>query len=277
MNLSLYLEQLYHKKFNLIKTNHGLSNDIYETEYNGEKWAVRVVKNDLNNIIGKDELAILDLIKTTNLDVEEIYYDPNTRLRITKWVDSLEFKEYLKPDRYDKAVTLIKELHTHAFKVDKVFDIYSMYQAFKTGIKKPLMNYEKYEIIFEHYAHLDEPKILCHNDLVSGNFLFGKERSYLIDYEYASMNYALFDLMSFITENNIDDVKIRHMIYLDYFGHEPSKTTMHKLLIIENAQNLLWAAWANMLYDSRQEKIYLEIFNDKFQHLINGINCHTVQ
>ena len=268
MNLSLYLETLYHKKFNLIKTNRGLSNDIYTTEFNGEKWAIRVVKNDLDAIIGKDEVTILNLIKTTNLDVEEVYYDPSNRLRITKWVDSLEFKDYKKSDRYLKAVDLIKSLHSYAFKVEKEFNITSMYRAFKDGIKEPLMDYQKYEVVFDQYDNLNEPKILCHNDLVSGNFLFGKDRAYLIDYEYAGMNYALFDLMSFITENNIDDEKIRQSIYCEYFGKEPDKAILAKLQIIENAQNLLWAAWANMLYDSRHETIYQEIFNDKLQHLI---------
>lgn len=271
MNLSLYLETLYHKKFNLIKTNRGLSNDIYIASNKDDKWAVRVVKNDLDTIIGKDEAKILNLIKSTNLDVKEIHYNPNNRLRITEWVDSLEFKEYLNADRYDLAVDLIKELHKHAFKVDKEFDVYGMYQSFRNNIVNQLMNYDQYDYIFDAYQNLNEPKILCHNDLVSGNFLFAKDRSYLIDWEYAGMNYAYFDLMSFITENNIDDSKTREHIYKRYFGFTPDEEIRKKLNIIENAQNLLWAAWANMLYDSRHETIYHEIYLDKYNHLIAKI------
>ena len=268
MNLSSYLETLYHKKFNLIKTNRGLSNDIYIASDQDNKWAVRVVKNDLDAIIGKDEAEILELIKSTNLDVKEVYYDPTNRLRITEWVDSLEFKEYLKADRYDLAVDLFKKLHQQAFKVDKEFDVYGMYLSFRKNIKNELMHYEQYNDIFANYQNLNEPKILCHNDLVSGNFLFAKDRSYLIDWEYAGMNYAYFDLMSFITENNIDDETIREHIYKRYFGFEPTDEIRKKLNIIENAQNLLWAAWANMLYDSRHKEIYHEIYLDKYNHLI---------
>ena len=268
MNLSLYLEQLYHKKFNLIRTNKGLSNDIYIATSDNTKWAVRVVKKDLDSIVSKDEKQILELIKTTNLDVPEIYYNENNRLRITEWIETKEFKDYLNPDRYTKATGLIKKLHQFQFKIDKEFNVYKMYCTFKSNIKKPLMNYQKYEYLFNAYNNLNEPKILCHNDLVSGNILFSKDREYLIDYEYAGMNYALFDLMSFITENNIDNQNIRQQIYLQYFEKKPSQELMTKLTLTENVQNLLWASWANMLYDSRHEKVYLEIFKDKNQHLM---------
>ena len=39
-----------------------------------------------------------------------------------------------------------------------------------------------------------EVEVLCHNDLLPANVLLAADRHWLIDFEYAGMNVALFDL-----------------------------------------------------------------------------------
>ena len=270
MELSLYLEQLYHNKIEVQKTNLGLTNDIYCAYINGVKCAIRVPKEDISDLIGTKEKQVLDLIKNTELDVEEIYYDPITRIRITKWVDALEFDQYTSEDKYVRATNLIKKLHTYKFKVDHYFDAVQTYESFLKNINNNLFNYQDYKHVIDAYQNLKQDMILCHNDLVAGNILLANDKEYLIDYEYAGMNYPIFDLMSFISENNIDDNNIRELIYITYFGNNLNDEIRHDLKVVENMQNLLWAAWANMLYDSRKEEIYLNIFKDKIKHLIEG-------
>ena len=271
MDLSLYLQELYHNNIPLTKTKLGLSNDIYCAYINNTKVAIRMPKQDIAKHLS-NEASVLALIKQTDLDAIELYYDPKTRIRITKWIDNYqEFKDFDSKDKYIRATRLIKKLHNYKFKVDHEFNAFEKYKAFKNDIKNPLLDYEKYEACFKEFSELDEEYILCHNDVVSGNMLFSEDKDYLIDYEYAGMNHPYFDIMSLITENNIDDEAIRGTIYAEYFGHQVDEETLKKLKIIENVQNLLWAAWANMLYDSRKEEIYLMIFNDKFEHLKRGI------
>lgn len=271
MELSLYLEQLYHNKIEVQKTNLGLTNTIYRAKINDIECAIRVPNEDISGLIGLKERHILDLIQDTNLDVEEIYYDNNTRIRITKWVDCLDFKQTQDKDKYIRATQLIKKLHSYKFKVDYYFDAIKMYNNFIQNIKQPLFNYSDYQYIIEAYNNINQEMILCHNDLVSGNILFSNDKDYLIDYEYAGMNYPIFDLMSFISENNIDDNTIRELIYRTYFERDIDEKTYQELHIVENMQNLLWAAWANMLYESRKEEIYYIIFKDKIKHLLKGI------
>lgn len=270
MDLSLYLKALYHNNIRLTKTKLGLSNVIYRANINGSDVAIRVPNEDISKHLS-NEAETLKLIRTTDLDVEEIYYDPKTRIRITKWVNNYqEFKDFDNPDKYIRATRLIKRLHSYHFKVKHKFDVEAMYYAFKKDIQVPLLDYDKYENCFESFKNLKQDYILCHNDVVSGNMLFTSDRDYLIDYEYAGNNHPYFDIMSLITENNIDDENIRNMIYKEYLGKMPDSETLEAFKIIENVQNLLWAAWANMLYDSRHEEIYLTIFNDKIEHLKKG-------
>lgn len=270
MDLSSYLYRLYHKTPRMIKTNLGLTNDIYEVYLDNQKYALRVPKNDIAEHFNPDEQVIFEAIKAWDVDAEEVLYDPSTRLRMTKWIEgAVNFQDCQDQDKYERAAVLIKKVHQHDLKIDYHFDPYKMYTAYKRDIKKPLMAYDKFENLFDFYAQ-DKRLSFCHNDLVAGNLLFTASQDYLIDFEYAGMNHPLFDIMSFISENSIDDPRLRKRIYLTYFGFNPGKDLLQQLSIVEASQNLLWAAWANMLYDIRNDSIYHEIFLDKQEHLLRG-------
>ena len=273
MDLSLYLEALYHKAIKTTKTNLGLTNTIYTAVIDDQKVAIRVPNDDIHHLLEDDERTILDLIATTDLDVKELYYDLKTHIRITKWIKGAKtFKDSDDPLKDIKAIKLIKKLHSYRFKVDKVFDPFKMYQNFKSEIKDKRFDYERYEYLFKEYKDLDHDKVLCHNDLVSGNFLFSEDKTYLIDYEYAGMNDPYFDVMSFISENEIYDHDRRMIIYKTYLGHDPSDKELEELHLTEMMMDLLWAAWANMLYDKRKEEIYHAIFLEKTSRLLEGTN-----
>ena len=268
MDLTNLIQELYHTKPIIKKTSLGLSNDIYKAVINDKKYAIRVPKNDIHKHLNTEERTLLNQIKTLDLDVKEVYYDEDTKIRITEWIDNgYEYQDCPFEDKWLRAVKLIKKLHNADLKVNYRFDSFKMYHSFKREIKNPLMDYSKYEKVFQMIDSSKE--VFSHNDLVSGNFIFTKDRDYLIDYEYAGMNHPYFDIMSFITENNIDDKVLRKKILKAYFD-KIDDHLLEELHKIEAMQNLLWGAWANMLYDSRNEDVYLTIFKDKYSHLTKG-------
>ena len=101
---------------------------------------------------------------------------------------------------------------------------------------------------------------------MDGNILFTKDKTYLIDYEYAANNDPLFDVMSFLSENQIEDPALRARFYAVYFD-EMNATVRRQLDIWENFQNLLWCCWAMMMWESRHESIYRAIARDKYEAL----------
>ena len=268
MNIDSLFTELYHKKPLLTKTNLGLTNDIYTFEVDGQKYALRIPIDDINDLLPRSEKEVLCKVRRLDLDFEEVYYDQHSRIRITKWVDDLvEFKDFKDPSRYLRTVQMIKKLHSLNERVTEDFKLDLIYHTYLDHIKNPLFDYAKHDKIITDFLQLEDSYELSHNDLVSGNILFAKDRSYLIDYEYGANNHPYFDLMSFISENEIDDPQIRTLIFKAYFGDSLNVNIMRKLEIIEKCQNLLWASWANMLYDSRGADVYLEIFKSKIQHL----------
>ena len=124
---------------------------------------------------------------------------------------------------------------------------------------------KKVKHIYHHY-----PKVLCHNDVVSNNFLFTKNRSYLIDYEFAGMNIALFDIASFISENNIEDKK-KIALFLEHYGYDLDNIDDLENMIMFT--NLFWYYWANERYISTKEKIYLKIKDMKKKKIDNDLKA----
>ncbi len=268
MDLKKYLKNLFNKDIILQKTDLGLTNSIYKFNFKNQDYILSVPNPEIKNIIrGEYYHKILSITNQLDIDVEEFFYDQKTGIRITKYVESLNFKNYQENDKYEKVIKVLKKLHDEKIKTGINFNIIDQYKQFISKIEKPLINYQKYQNIFNELKYINNDKILCHNDLVEGNILFAKNKTYLIDFEYAKDNDPLFDLMSLITENKINDEKIREIIYLHYFGKEINLKIRKELLIYENIHNLLWSSWANMMYDVKKEKIYLDIFNDKIEML----------
>jgi thiamine kinase-like enzyme len=267
MNINKYLNDKFNKKLVLTKTNKGLTNDIYYTTINNINCVVRVPKEDVDMIINTtNEKKVLPLIKNTDLDVEELYYFEDSRVRITKYVESFEFNEIKSEKSIIEVAKLLKKFHNYKFKINSEFDIIEMFYKYYNSIKNPLFNIDKYLNILDDIKDIKNEHILCHNDLVSGNLLFTDSKTYLIDYEYAADNDPLFDLTSFTTENNLSDQESK-MFYNEYFNNNISSIISKQIIIFERFQNLLWLCWANMMYENRKDKIYKTIVENKYKQL----------
>lgn len=272
MNIDKYLSTTFNTNIITTKTNFGLTNDIYFFMLNNQKYVLNAPKDHLSLLIkNRCFQKVLKEIKPLNIDVKEFYYDPDNQIRITEYIKAQEFKDYHQKDKYIKVIKLLKHLHLQKIKIGTSFNIFEKFQAFKKEIVNELLDYEQFTYLIKDIEALNRDHYLCHNDLVSGNILFDKQRCYIIDWEYACDNDPLFDLMSFITENDIDDTEIRKMIYETYFDQEMSPTTIDLLHKYELIHNLLWACWANMMYDTRKEQIYLDIFENKKNKLLGGL------
>lgn len=268
------LKRHFKGSFRLVKTRKGLTNTIYKAYYNNSSFSVRIPCDDHHLIVNElHEKEVLQVIEKSDLDVTQVFYDDTTRIRITKWVPYIkEFKDYHYPDRYLKVAALLKKLHQLPVgKLDVQFSPIKMIERYRLQQGQPLYDTNSFDYIIEAIKGMTYTSCLCHNDLVSGNLLLSRSKDYLIDYEYAGLNDPLFDLMSFITENNLVDPKIRHQFYVAYFGKEPDQHTLTKLLNYERFHNLLWLYWSTMMYNNRHEDLYKRIAKEKYEALLTSI------
>jgi thiamine kinase-like enzyme len=254
--------------YELEKLNKGLTNDNYLITIDHQRFVLRIPKSDSAKIVNfVHEAKALELAKKADLDVNTLYYDPKTGIKITQYVDDLKtYSEYQGSDKLVRTAALMKRLHGLKTPIGYDFDPISRYRQYRSYVKKPLIEDAQASAIIDALKDLKYVPTLCHNDWVSGNIGFSQHKDVLIDYEYAGDNDPFFDVMSFITENDIP-AEDRQTFYDAYFDHPLSPQEQHRLSVYEDFHNLLWCTWALMMFESREDRIYEMIAQDKLRQL----------
>lgn len=246
----------------------GLTNQNFLLEMHGEKYVIRIPRQDADKIVKRHhETLALEALKGSDIDVEVVYYDEPSGYKATRYLeDACTYQECQRVDKIEMVAALMKRFHHLNKTIQEEFDPLSRLQEYQQHVSSPFLDLTPFSYIESSISHLSNPKVLCHNDWVDGNLLFANDRVYLIDYEYAADNDPLFDVMSFLTENNIHDPALRNRFYAVYFD-ELTPEILQQLSLWEAFHNYLWCYWAMMMYESRQEEVYRKIAKEKYQAL----------
>lgn len=250
----------------------GLTNANYHVLTNKGEFVVRMPKPENAGLFDyHHEAHVLALIEPLNLDTPLYAYTPNTGIKISEYVPNIHT---YKSDHLADAAVLIKTLHDANLKSGIRFDLINKYDLFQTRNTYQKYNTIAYRYLLEETQAMVSNVRLCHNDLVEGNLLFSKQRHYLIDYEYAMDNDPYFDIMSFLTENDIQDTQSRRIFYEAYFGYQPNDIMMSKLWHFEVSHHLIWCEWAQMMYAQHHDEVYNDIAALKYTRLLECITEH---
>uniref|UniRef100_A0A0N5CAX4 ethanolamine kinase n=1 Tax=Strongyloides papillosus TaxID=174720 RepID=A0A0N5CAX4_STREA len=122
---------------------------------------------------------------------------------------------------------------------------------------------DDYNVLSEYIKNDPCMLVFCHNDLLLNNILYDEEKDsiHFIDYEYAGVNYQLFDIGNHFNEwagiENIDvnllptDSQKRHFIrsYLQTLSSHQNldkeiDKIMRQISLYEAASHYFWAIWA---------------------------------
>ena len=250
------------------KLHKGLTNDNYLITVDHQRFVLRVPRSDAAQIVNFiHEAKALELAKQAGLDVNTLYYDEKTGIKLTQYVDDLlTYNEYQGSDKLRRTALLMRRLHDLKTPIGYDFDPISRYLQYRMYVKKPLIGEDQATRIIEGVKNLTYVPTLCHNDWVPGNIGFSQHKDYLLDYEYAGDNDPFFDVMSFITENDLSPSD--RQIFLDaYFQHPLSLDEQARLNVYEDFHNLLWCTWAVMMSESRQDQVYDRIAQGKLRQL----------
>ena len=269
MNINETIEKVFlTKDYKLILTDKGLTNKNYLLKILNKKYMVRVPYPDASQIIEREhELIAIDCVKGQSFDIAPIYYDESTGIKITPYIEgAVEYKDTQDVNKIEKVAKLLRRFHSLNLQSSESFNPYERYLQYKSHISSPSFDLSQYEPIMNKIARETYTPCLCHNDVVSGNLLFTKQQTYLIDYEYAANNDPLFDVISFLSENEIFDENLRERFYAVYFD-EMNDSVKQRLIHWEIFQDVLWCTWAMMMEESRHEPIYQEIAKAKYKAL----------
>ena len=83
---------------------------------------------------------------------------------------------------------------------------------------------------------------MCHNDLLPANVLLGADRLWIIDYEYAGMNHAVFDLANLSVNCDFDEAA-DHRLLAAYDG-DVSAPRLAQLALMKVMSEMREGMWA---------------------------------
>lgn len=179
----------------------------------------------------------------------------------------------------DKQVVLVakalRKLHRAKLATGRSFDLFERLNYYKSKCVDFVDTvYERKTIASVRRFYDEDPFVLCHNDVVNGNLLFRANKVFIIDFEYAADNNPLFDLASFLSENDIEDERLRRLFLRTYFGRRCEERIYRRLTRIIAVQDILWYYWAQMHYVSGKELIYKRIAHHKWKAIMKSASSH---
>ena len=254
------ISQLFYKltnikpyRCNVIKD--GITNKNYKIFTTQGIYILRVPRKEMIGINFLNQGKVLKKVKDINVEV--IYYD-NNGILITSYVNHNK-KECID---FNLVVNKLKTLHSLDSSDIDDFDPFINLIEYKKVVNETLFDNEDKIIEKAKTLYTKYSKVLCHNDVLLANFIKSSSNSYLIDYEYAGKNIALFDIVSFLSENNIDDENLQHQFLKMYYG-KVDDTLLYEFKLMYSFLDVLWTYWAKAMYIKYNEEVFNDIALEK--------------
>jgi len=247
----------------------GLTNENFIVTTATNQYFFRRPKAELADLFNRrNEATILKMVKNLDIDLPYIFFDESSGIKISHYYPNLlNYDQYQADDKLQLVTFTLKKLHSLNQACGFGFDYLKKLALYKRARYLGFEKLENFSWLEVAYSEYQGALTVCHNDCVNGNLLFDSQRNYLIDYEYAGDNYAIFDVTSFTTENDLDPLQ-RGQFYNLYYGSATASLT-GDLQLFEKLHHYLWCHWALMMYAHEKNAIYYEIALNKYCQLTN--------
>lgn len=237
--------------------NAGLTNVSFSFSINGKKYVYRHPGGTAGNLIDrKSELFAQTKAKEIGIDESVIYMDL-FGWKISHYVEDSKNCNFEKNEEQLK--TAMEYLHQlHKVKVDnsvKVFDdvaegkkLMKIASATKGNLFKEFSDLinkvdELYPLVKKDAKRLGYGLVLCHNDTYEPNYLYDKNgKIYLIDWEYAGLNYAANDIGCILCRYDWTEEQIEKYLQA-YIGSELTEDEHRYYMAFLPISAFYWFCW----------------------------------
>ncbi|WP_071131771.1 phosphotransferase [Enterococcus timonensis] len=235
----------------------GMTNTNYQAVINGEDYFIRIPGKCTEVMINRDNEALNAQIGSAlNINVDTLYINPQTGIKITKAVteaETLSPRTARIQETMREVATILKNLHTADITFPNDFSFMDEWKKYEDLVQaQNVPFYPEYqqlredvlqmtEILKNKYGLLRYP---CHNDLVAENFVRDGQsgKLYLLDWEYSGMNDPSWDLAAFSIESELTETELNYFLE-QYFGRPATKAEKQKVKMFQIYQDVLWSVW----------------------------------
>lgn len=235
----------------------GLTNHSYKiTLENGKEYVVRIPGLGTEDLINRsDEKISTQLACDLGIDAQILYFGENGA-KVTQYISgavTMSADVLKDPKHIEMMANIFKKLHGCDVDTGVPFEVFDMAEGYEKIIcDKQVSMFDDYKQIknevmrikTEIDAAVDICKSPCHNDPLCENWVEdGDGRLYLIDWEYAGMNDAMWDLGDVSIEAGFDDA-CDDLLLRAYLGKVPDDLDRKHLLASKIYVDYLWTLWA---------------------------------
>ena len=242
---------------NINVINAGLTNVSFGFTVRNTRYVYRHPGGTAGNLINRNAECFAQIAaKKLGIDDSVIAIDPSG-WKISYFVHSARNCDFENNSAH--LATAFNYLHKlHSIKTPnniKVFDnlneakkLLAIASSSKGNLKKEFADLirksEKlYKFLKSEAQRLGYGLVLCHNDIYEPNYLYDDtDKIFLIDWEYAGLNYGINDLSCILCRYDWSDEQIdRYINY--YFGREPREDEKQFCMAFIPICALYWFAW----------------------------------
>ena len=253
----LLLDVLDIPAYQAIKRLGGLTNRTYKVDVcPGKTYVVRIPGEGTENLINrKNEQKSTKLACEVGVDAPLLYFGPNGE-KISSYIEGARtmVAGLFRDERIlCKAAQVFRAVHTSGVDTNVPFVFVNMVSNYEKIIREHSVDlfdeYEKVKTqIFEIKNYVDRfasvELVPCHNDPLCENWILDRDNNlYLIDWEYAGMNDAMWDLADLSIEAVFSHEQEQSLLCY-YYGRKPQEEESIRFHANKLYLDFLWALWA---------------------------------
>ncbi|OPZ82298.1 MAG: Choline/ethanolamine kinase [bacterium ADurb.Bin429] len=193
-----------------------------------------------------------------------IKYLPERGVTIVEFIGhgvTLSNADFLNPSLYTRVMAPIRRMHQSGVRLNRVFNPQTQVHAMADLLQQRLgVQYQEFEVerslerlnrLAERIAVPEDRYVACHNDLVAENFILLDEKwasqhrtpVYIIDWEYAGMAPACYDLGDLFQEVRVPRQNEKQMLEA-YCGTDAFDQTLYMVDLYKPFADAYWFLWS---------------------------------
>jgi thiamine kinase-like enzyme len=261
----------------------GITNHNFRINVAGQSFVLRIpgADTELLGINRAYEYAANLTAGKLGIAPEVYYFIQPEGYLITRFIDGRPIppEEIQQPENVQRVMQAVRKIHAMPA-IPGTFDAFRVIRDYTEIAHRYRVTFPNdYDWLIERvreaetalHAHPHKP-CPCHNDLLNANFLLD-DQLYILDWEYAGMGDAFFDLANFSDHHNLSDEQ--DQVLLKYYFGEGMVTPgdWAHLKIMKIISDLREAAWGLVQIGISQLDFDFREYADKFfGRVIENIN-----
>ncbi|NHJ13035.1 MAG: hypothetical protein EAX95_05125 [Candidatus Thorarchaeota archaeon] len=271
----------------------GLTNTNYRVEIDDASYVLRINGENTSGLgIDREcELEALERASKAGIAPEIVLViEPEGHL-VTRWIDGHHWtpEEYRKRESIALMVNTVKKLHSlptiegKFSPFDRVDLLVRTAKSYDVELPDSLESLLETAQLVKEDQEQDEIRrsVLCHNDLVTVNFLFSEEthRITLLDFEFAGMGDVYFDLATLVyAHDNVGSIpkNLEEYLLTCYFGKVDDFSRL-RLSGMKFMLLFFYATWGLAQYGIQKAGLIPEVEGFDYREYAEYLISHDIQ